>query len=145
MTDIKNFKERMAKAISSISQPKKDTRGGGGARQYNYATLQSVIEVINKSLHENNLYFTQTSDSSKIITTIHDQLSDTNQFFDFYMPPTPLIGKLNDKVGFTAQDYGGYITYMRRYALCMAFALYGEEDDDGARASGIDTKKTTAI
>lgn len=33
------------------------------------------------------------------------------------------------------QKEGSALTYAKRYSLCMAFAIVGEEDDDGERAS----------
>jgi hypothetical protein len=42
----------------------------------------------------------------------------------------------------TAQEYGSYITYMRRYALTAMLGLVTDEDDDGHKANEKATKET---
>ena len=129
---MKNITVALCKMQSQIEQPKKDKIG---FHKNYYADLASVINCIRKPFFENGLSYTQiatcTSDSVTVITTIYHVSGEQ------IIGSTSLPAKNIDP-----QKAGASITYARRYSLCAMAGVCGEDDDDGALASGLtDNKK----
>jgi len=94
-----------------------------------YADLPAIWKAVKESMGENGLLVTHSmtagNDGEFIVTKIIH--AKTGQEMES-------ISKITlSKV--TAQEYGSYITYMRRYALSAMLGLVTDEDDDGNKAS----------
>lgn len=94
-----------------------------------YASIQSVLDTIEKPLLDAGLGFIQCVEDLNLITTIYDTESD-----NILTSKIPLILNKNDM-----QQLGSAITYARRYGLVSMFGLE-QEDDDGNLASGKNQK-----
>lgn len=89
-----------------------------------YASLENVIETIEKPLGECGLSWVQFPNGDGLYTLITHKSGEW----------IGAIANLELK-GHTPQDQGSAITYMRRYALSAALGLATEEDDDGNAAT----------
>ena len=101
-----------------------------------YADLPTVWAAIREIMGDNNLlvyhYMTVEGDDDAITTRIvHTETKDYVE-----SKSRILLQKAN------AQDYGSYITYMRRYALTAMLGLVTDEDDDGDKAANSPAKRT---
>ena len=94
-----------------------------------YADLPTIWGVIRPLMKTNKLFLSHSvkndGDGEYLITTIThvptgDNISTTNKI---------------TLVKHTAQEYGSYMTYMRRYALTAMLGLVTDEDDDGNSAT----------
>ena len=94
-----------------------------------YASIESVLDTIEKPLLDAGLGFIQCVEDLNLITTIYDTESD-----NILTSRIPLILNKNDM-----QQLGSAITYARRYGLVSMFGLE-QEDDDGNLASGNNQK-----
>lgn len=94
-----------------------------------YASIESVLDTIEKPLLDAGLGFIQCVEDLNLITTIYDTESD-----NILTSKIPLILNRNDM-----QQLGSAITYARRYGLVSMFGLE-QEDDDGNLASGNNQK-----
>ena len=94
-----------------------------------YASIESVLDTIEKPLLDAVLCFIQCVEDLNLITTIYDTESD-----NILTSKIPLILNKNDM-----QQLGSAITYARRYGLVSMFGLE-QEDDDGNLASGNNQK-----
>ena len=95
-----------------------------------YASIESVLDTIEKPLLDAGLGFIQCVEDLNLITTIYDTESD-----NILTSKIPLILNKNDM-----QQLGSAITYARRYGLVSMFGLE-QEDDDGNLASGNNQKQ----
>lgn len=94
-----------------------------------YADLPTIWGVIRPLMKTNKLFLSHAvhkeEDGEYLVTTIThvptgDNLKTTNKI---------------TLVKHTAQEYGSYMTYMRRYALSALLGLVTDEDDDGNKAT----------
>lgn len=113
----------LAKAQAAMVSPKKNGVGQIGTRKYAYATLDDVLDAIKPPLNENGLFLTQRTvngESCLLIQTIVGHGSETLLLDEepYEYDPNP-------------QEYGKRETYAKRYGLCKAFAIVGDEDTDG--------------
>lgn len=113
----------LAKAQAAMVSPKKNGVGQIGTRKYAYATLDDVLDAIKPPLNENGLFLTQRTvngENCLFIQTIVGHGSDTLLLDEepYEYDPNP-------------QEYGKRETYAKRYGLCKAFAIVGDEDTDG--------------
>lgn len=90
-----------------------------------YATLDNVIDTINKPLEDAGLSYSQFPDGVNGLTTI--LMHTSGEWIEARYEMTPAK---NDP-----QGLGSAITYMRRYALGAILGLATELDDDGNTAS----------
>lgn len=99
-----------------------------GHTKASYATLDSVLDTIEPSLTENELWVEQsmseesTVDALKVLTTIRHSSGQWITYFTI-MP----VSKKD------AQGTGSAFTYARRYALAACFGL-SQADDDAERS-----------
>lgn len=113
----------LAKAQQDMESPKKNGEGQIGSRRYAYATLDDVLDAIKPPLNKNGLFLTQRTKSGEsclYIQTIVGHGSETLLLDEepYEYDPNP-------------QEYGKRETYAKRYGLCKAFAIVGDEDTDG--------------
>ena len=116
----------------------KDATGSTGAREYQYATLATVWEHLDKTITEVGLNITQMPTSKGLVTIVQDP--DTEEYMGcvYQLATTDL----------TPRDHGGCVTYERRYVLVSFFGLCpvdndGETDKDRANAKEADEKAAT--
>lgn len=99
------------------------------ARNYRYATLDTVIELLSLVLPKHGLGFVQalsTDEGRPMLTTriIHESgewIEDA-----LVLPTTKLAGGANE-----SQELGASITYFKRYALSAMFGIATDDDTDG--------------
>lgn len=123
----------LAEAQGEMKPPKKDKTGQVGPRKYEYASLDAVLASIKPPLNAKGLFLTQKTvphESWLVIKTIVAtdavQLVLDEQPYEY--DPNP-------------QELGKRETYAKRYSLCKAFAIVGDEDTDGNVQSKAPGKK----
>lgn len=103
--------------------------------KFKYADLPAIWEAIRPILGENHLIVTNIlgygEEGDHITTTITH--IDSGEFIE--SKSKIYLNKI------TAQEYGSYITYMRRYALSAMLGLVTDKDDDGNAASQVVYKR----
>ena len=94
-----------------------------------YADLPAIWASIRDIMGENGLYVSHTLDANETGDFIITKLvyAETGETIESKSRIT--LQKV------TAQEYGSYITYMRRYALSAMLGLVTDDDDDGNAAS----------
>lgn len=116
--------QKLIKAKAEFPSIVKDVTAYG----YKYANLAQVIEAISTPLWNNGLDFYQVIEQNHLKTGLIDcETGDKIELVDFELISVS-IAKANE-----IQSFGAGITYLRRYALMLAFGL-ATEDDDGASA-----------
>ena len=131
-----NLKAKLRSALAQMDNPTKSATADVGRFKYNYATLDQVLEIVKTALVSNELglrqqvvetkWYNSDTDLSGIDYQLHTIVFDDEEEMVVDQRPYRIIPD--------AQQQGSFETYMRRYALMMAFGLAGE-DDDGAGAS----------
>lgn len=115
-----NIYQKLANAKKSFGIIKKTVQGYG----YKYADLGQVIEAIQLPLLDSGLDFMQHIVDNRLITNlINIETQEVMQLIEFDIVSAN-IAKAND-----IQQFGGGITYLRRYSLLTAFGLATEDDD----------------
>lgn len=118
--------EKLLDFKSKVGAVKKD--GNNPFHKSKYATIESVLDTIEKPLKECGLGFIQCPQQDGLKTIVFSNDSDfTIESFVPYIGATDM------------QKLGSAITYARRYALVSMFGLE-QEDDDGNKASGYTQK-----
>ena len=118
------FAKDLINAQSEIGTLPKDKQGYG----YNYTDFDTVVKTVKPILKKNHLGFCQlldTKDNGKnVITTIlfHESGESFQSWFEL---PSIVLGKANN-----AQNIGGAITYIKRYALCAILGCSSDDDTD---------------
>lgn len=99
-----------------------------------YASMPDIWDAIKGLLGENKLLVMHQLEvidgADYIATTIHHIPSG-----DFLLSRSRILLSKS-----TAQEYGSYITYMRRYAVSAMLGLITDSDDDGNAASNAKPK-----
>lgn len=130
-----NLFKALAAAQGTLTNPTKDTEG----YNYKYATLDQVIDILREVLPQHGLCYMQNpipaGDGQVSIQTIVGHESGEHISSVLTMPVVE-NGRNN-----SAQNYGGTLTYIRRYALTSVFGLATETDED---AKGKDKAKQVA-
>ncbi len=131
----------LIQARLEISNPTKSAT----AHRYKYANIIDVLDAIVIPCLKHGILIQQhveTTDSIEYnITTVLLHPS-SNQHITSHIKVAPELNHIVPKdntVGKTTpiQEFGGAITYMKRYALLAIFMIAGEEDDnDGATSTG---------
>lgn len=123
----------LAAAQSKMAPPVKDKtakiqgKDGKPGREYHYADISTVIDATREELAKNGLAISQTTRSvyngglflgTELVTIL---LHSSGQFLesDYFIPRTD-----------SAQQFGGQLTYHRRYQLCSVLGIAAESDDD---------------
>lgn len=123
--ELKNIYTAIIKARPEIA-PIARTKS---AKNYKYATLDTVIELLSLVLPKHGLGWVQTlsSDNGKtvLVTRI---IHESGEWIEdaLALPQTKLNGGAND-----SQELGASITYFKRYALSAMFGIATDDDTDG--------------
>lgn len=133
MDSEKSLYDLLAEAQEEIQNPKKFGRGQVGSRIYNYATLDDVLECVKPPLNKRGIFLTQRTE--QIMGRSED---GTPNVFGIVIQTIVAKGGTelvldNEPYEFdkNPQEYGKRETYAKRYSLCKAFAITGDEDTDG--------------
>ena len=97
----------------------------GGSYTFDYATLPHIIETIKPHLKECGLSYSQLINGGGVFTML---MHNSGQYIASY---TNFESKVD-----SLQDFGGKITYLKRYALTAILGIAADDDDDGNSASG---------
>lgn len=119
----KTIHEALLNVCAGVSNVKRDTKGQVGNQVYKYATLESVLDMVNPLLSANGLALIQYVDDDTLRALLIHESGEK----------LPLGGYNLGAIG-KHQERGSAITYGRRYQLCAIFGIT-QEDDDGAAAS----------
>ena len=119
-------KLELYKALANFQQTcpivHKATEGYG----YSYATLDSIIRIINPVMSENGLGFTQLLEGQSLKTIIfHTSGASIESSVD--IPQNVKLAKMNE-----FQVLGSAITYLRRYALSSMLGIITDKDLDAS-------------
>lgn len=125
MSDEKTLYDLLAEAQSEIESPKKDKRAQLGKREYKYADLGSVLSCIKPHLNNRGIFLSQKSVKSEQdnIYLIETSVSKGNERVVLDTEPYQYDSD--------PREYGKRETYAKRYSLCKAFAIEGDQDTDG--------------
>jgi hypothetical protein len=121
--------EAFVKAAARLTNPPKSKTAKGKAYSYKYADLADILDLIRPILAEEGLAVMQDASTfdgfvgvtTKILHTSGGEL----RFGPLY------LGTPSDP-----QAAGGVITYARRYQLCAALGIAGDDDEDGKSVEG---------
>lgn len=124
MAESRSLASLLAEAQAEMPNPKKNREGQKGYQKYNYATLDTVVDIIKKPLNERGIFLTQpcerTNDGNMRVQTVVMHEGETlvldTKPYEYDSDP---------------QEFGKRETYARRYSLLTAFGLAGEDDTDG--------------
>lgn len=127
--DYKNIYSAIIKMRTEIAPIARTRTASMGKYSYRYATLDSVIELLNVVLPKYNLGWVQTigtADGRQTLTTriIHESgewIEDT-----LALPQVRGDSGKNEN-----QELGASITYFKRYALSAMFGIATDDDTDG--------------
>jgi hypothetical protein len=95
-----------------------------------YATLSAIKKSIEPALHNNGFILMQpleALDNGDIRLSTHVVYENGEKI---------LLGSSIIKGGRKDQEFGGSVTYHRRYQIASGFCLFAEDDDDGEKAEG---------
>lgn len=125
MSDEKTLYDLLAEAQSEIESPKKDKRAQLGKREYKYADLGSVLSCIKPHLNSRGIFLSQKSVKSEQdnIYLIETSVSKGNERVVLDTEPYQYDAD--------PREYGKRETHAKRYSLCKAFAIEGDQDTDG--------------
>lgn len=133
-----NIATALAKAWGELETPKhnstvKVTMKSGGSYTFDYTDLNGIFEAARKVFKENGISVIQNSYTE---LTERGALACVETMFlhssGEWVKSLPL--KFPAATGM--QDFGGQITYMKRYSLSAMLGIATEKDDDATGASG---------
>lgn len=128
-TEVKNIYGAIIRMRVEIVPVAKNKSANLGKFSYRYATLDSVIDLLNLVVPKHGLGWIQTigteagrpSVTTRIIHESGEWVEDTMP-----LPDLPPEGSRNAN-----QELGASITYFKRYALSAMFGIATDEDTDG--------------
>ena len=120
----------LAKAQGEMTAPELNKQG----YNYKYADLNSVWKVCRKPLRENGLSIIQGGRVIDGKTYLATRLCHSSgQWIETYLPiPDPKPSLDTKKKHVEMQDYGAFVTYLRRYSVTACLGINGDEDTDCA-------------
>jgi len=133
-----NIATALAKSWGELETPKhnvtvKVSLKSGGSYSFDYTDLNGIFEAARKVFRENGISVIQNSYTE---STEHGPLACVETMFlhssGEWVKSLPL--KFPAATGM--QDFGGQITYMKRYSLSAMLGIATEKDDDANGASG---------
>ncbi|MGE7672951.1 ERF family protein [Lysinibacillus sp. NPDC094403] len=135
-----NISAALAKAWSAIQTPKHNATVNvktkrGGTYKFEYTDLNGILDAVRPIFINNKLSIMQNSYSTvesnltmACVETIF--LHESGEYVKSYPLKFPAAQSM--------QDFGGQITYMKRYSLAAMLGIATEKDDDANGASGND-------
>lgn len=133
-----NISAALAKAWSAIQTPKHNATVNvktkrGGTYTFEYTDLNGILDAVRPIFIDNKLSIMQNSYSTvegnltmACVETIF--LHESGEYVKSYPLKFPAADSM--------QDFGGQITYMKRYSLAAMLGIATEKDDDANGASG---------
>ena len=113
----------------------------GGSYSFDYATYDQIVSYVRPIMAKHGFGFLQAGRDSNLVTIImHESGETVESSLELKQGVNDYDGKFKE---FDVKEFGGYITYMRRYGLSAALGLVTDDDDDGNVASGDDAVKTS--
>lgn len=133
---IKALALALANAQSNIVAPKKNRKvdfvnNKGQRVKYEYADLADVLDAIRIPLSKNNLSIAHvmTRDPRGFGLTTYLMHGDSGEYLETWYPlPDPETSDIRP------QEFGGALTYARRYSVSSIVGIASEEDDDAQSA-----------
>lgn len=129
--DISELAKALVNAQLEITNAKMDSKNPHF--KSDYASLESVIEAVRKTLNKNNIIVNQLTNQATVITQL------THISGQWIRSITPVINEKN-----TCQSFGSGLSYARRYGL-SAIICIGQEDDDGNEATELAQKPASKM
>ena len=131
----KSIYEKLLDFQTNVESIKKDGKNSffkkPDGRASSYATLPNILENVKPILNALKLVLTQPIINGEVYSIV--TCTETKESVQSSVPlPTNL----------NAQQIGSAITYFRRYTLTSLLSLEIDEDDDGNKASGNNSKPT---
>lgn len=135
-----NISAALAKAWAAIQTPKHNAKvkvrtKNGGSYTFEYTDLNGILDAVKPIFVQNNLSIIQNSYSTVegnttmvCIETIF--LHGSGEYVKSYPLKFPAAQSI--------QDFGGQITYMKRYSLAAMLGISTEKDDDANGMTGND-------
>ncbi|WP_107841683.1 ERF family protein [Metasolibacillus meyeri] len=135
-----NISAALAKSWAAIQTPKHNKTvqvrtKNGGSYTFEYTDFAGILEAVRAIFVENKLTIMQNSytqmEHDKIFACVETIiLHESGEFAKSYPLKFPAASSM--------QDFGGQITYMKRYSLAAMLGIATEKDDDANGASGND-------
>ena len=113
----------LAEAQMEMQAPRKDKTGQIGQRSYKYASLDACLDSVRPPLNKRGVFLSQYTvreDGRLYLMTAVRHRGET-----YVLDSEPY------EYDASPQEYGKRETYAKRYGLCKAFAIVGDEDTDG--------------
>lgn len=133
-----NISASLAKAWATIQTPKHNAKvnvrtKNGGSYTFEYTDLNGILDAVKPIFVQNHLSIIQNS-----YTTIEGNLTMACVETIFLHESGEYVKSypLKFQAASSMQDFGGQITYMKRYSLSAMLGLATEKDDDANGASG---------
>lgn len=127
--------EALAKAAGGITNPVKNrevtVKSDKGNYKFKYATFDAILDSIRKPLSENGLWFVQTLEDNRMVTTLYHSSGQC------IISRIPFVAGGNGP-----QAMGSALTYAKRYGLCALLGIAADEDDDANAAEGNSIEKS---
>lgn len=134
MTDHKTLTEALVAFQSELPDVSKG--GTNPAFKSKYATLPDVTKAVFPVLTRHGLTFITIPDESDHGPVLRYELR--------HVSGESVTGSFGMPDGANAQEYGKWITYLRRYILSSITGITPDEDDDGNGASTARTPRPSA-
>ena len=141
--DLRELTRRLARVQATIADPVKATEGDatfskrqkdGQFKQYKFADLVTVLQLVRPALSAEGLAFTQelegTDTQVRVCTVLMYGLASRVSTWAQPMPPMPLSKSGEPLAMGQAQKIGACITYARRKSLLALLGIQDEEQDD---------------
>ncbi|KYG90320.1 hypothetical protein A0U40_18655 [[Bacillus] sp. KCTC 13219] len=135
-----NISSALAKSWAAIQTPKHNktvrvTTRTGSSYTFEYTDFAGILEAIRAIFVDNKLTIMQNSytqmEQDKVFACVETIiLHESGEFAKSYPLKFPAANSM--------QDFGGQITYMKRYSLAAMLGIATEKDDDANGMSGND-------
>lgn len=136
IADIGKLAMALVKAQANLTNPAKNKTVQTGKYSFSYADLGSIIDHVRPVLSKQGLAVIQRiSTTPEAVTLITELIHESGQLVSSSQP----LPK-----GCSAQEFGSYLTYARRYSVCALLGIAAEDDDDGVKGNMAKTGSTSA-
>lgn len=115
----------LAKAQANFEPVHKSSTANAGSYKYNYATLDIVLAAITPALSAEGLCRWWTTKVEERVVTVEARIG-------FAESGESVFSALSWPVPDDIQDFGGVLTYLRRYTIQAVAGVAPDEDNDGA-------------